>query len=229
MRRLLVNADDFGLSPGVNRGILAAFRDGILTSTTMLVNLPCFDDAVSLAVANPGLPVGIHLSLLWGSPVSDPATVPSLVERNGLFPRSLAVLVRRYFLGGLQLDQVRTEFRAQIERFKRAGLTPTHVDTHKHVHCLPGVLDALADVAKELSIQRVAEDKVRVELYCIADGYQSARGIGARYPLKISVMAKDKALATARQEGATVKELRELLGVNRARVYQLLKLIDKQD
>jgi hopanoid biosynthesis associated protein HpnK len=155
MQRLIINADDFGLSPGVNRGILAAFRDGVLSSTTMLVNLASFEDAVSLALANRGLPVGIHLSLLWGSPVSDPVTVPSLVEGDGRFPRSLTVLARRYFLGALEMDHVRTEFRAQIARFQDAGLTPTHVDTHKHVHCLPGVLHALVDVAGEFGIGRL--------------------------------------------------------------------------
>ena len=154
MQRVIINADDFGLSPGVNRGIVTAFTDGILTSTTMLVNLGSFDDAVALAHHHPGLPVGIHLSLLWGRPVLDPAAVPSLVERDGTFPRSLTVLARRYFLGTLNLEHVRSEFRAQIERFRRAGLTPTHVDSHKHVHCLAGVLRALADVAAEQGIRR---------------------------------------------------------------------------
>ena len=155
MQRVIINADDFGLSPGVNRGILAAFRHGILTSTTMLVNLPSFDDAVEVALHNPDLPIGIHLSLLWGPPVSAPSKVPSLVKRDGSFPRSLTVLARRYFLGLLNLDHVRTEFRAQVERFRRAGLSPTHVDSHKHVHCLPGVLEALTDVVAEQGIRRV--------------------------------------------------------------------------
>jgi hopanoid biosynthesis associated protein HpnK len=155
MQRLIINADDFGLSPGVNRGILTAFRDGVLSSTTMLVNLPHFEDAVRLALANRALPVGIHLSLLWGSPVSDPAAVSSLVEPDGRFPRSLTVLARRYFLGALDMDHVRAEFRAQVVRFQHAGLTPTHVDTHKHVHCLPGILRALVDVAGEVGIGRI--------------------------------------------------------------------------
>lgn len=152
---MIINADDFGLSPGVNRGILDAFRGGILTSTTMLVNLRAFDDAVRLARQNPDLPVGIHLSLLWGTPVSDSSTVPSLVEADGQFPRSLGVLARRYWLGTLKLDHVRAEFRAQLERFRDAGLEPTHVDTHKHVHCLPGILEACANVVSEQGVQRV--------------------------------------------------------------------------
>ncbi|HEX9638652.1 MAG TPA: ChbG/HpnK family deacetylase [Acidobacteriota bacterium] len=155
MKRAILNADDFGLSPGVNRGILTAFRDGILTSTTMLVNLEHFEDAVALARQNPDLPVGIHLSLLWGRPLSEPAAVPSLVERDGAFPTRFAVLARRYVTGRLSLDQVRSEFRLQVRKFLDTGLTPTHVDTHKHVHCLPGVLEALAQVAAEFQIHKV--------------------------------------------------------------------------
>ena len=152
---VIINADDFGLTPGVNRGILGAFRDGVLTSTTMLVNLRFFDEAVIIARDNPDLPVGIHLSLLWGRPVTDPARVPSLVERDGSFPRSLGVLARRYFMGRISEEEVKVELRSQVQKFLDAGLTPTHVDTHKHVHSLPGVLRAVTEVAREFGIERV--------------------------------------------------------------------------
>jgi hopanoid biosynthesis associated protein HpnK len=153
-RRMIINADDFGLSPAVNRGILEAFGDGVLTSTTMLVNLEHFEDAVAIARRHPDLPVGIHLSLLWGRPVSPPQRVPSLVDRGGCFLPSLGVLARRYFLGRLAPDELRTELGAQVRRFFDAGLTPTHVDTHKHVHCLPGVMAALGAVAAEFGIAK---------------------------------------------------------------------------
>jgi hopanoid biosynthesis associated protein HpnK len=153
--RLIVNADDFGLSPGVSRGILAAFREGIVSSATMLVNLPHFEDAVGLARANPDLPLGVHLTLLWGRPVSDPAAVPTLVDRDGRLPRRLGPLVRRYVLGRLAPAEVRGEFRSQVRKFLDAGLRPTHLDTHKHVHCLPAIFDAVVDVAREFSIAAV--------------------------------------------------------------------------
>ena len=140
---VIINADDFGLSPGVNRGILHAFREGILTSTTLLANPGHFDDAVALARETPELPVGVHLSVLWGPPVTDPAQVPSLLERDGRFPRSLTELARRYFLGALSLEQVRIELRHQSTKVLDTGLVPTHLDTHKHVHCLPGILEAV--------------------------------------------------------------------------------------
>jgi hopanoid biosynthesis associated protein HpnK len=154
-RSAIINADDFGLSPGVNRGIIEAFREGVLTSTTMLINLDYFEDAVRLARENPDLPVGIHLSLLWGKPVTDPAEVPTLVERDGSFPRSLATLGARHLSGRLAREQVDLEFRNQIRTFLEAGLTPTHVDTHKHIHCLGGVLEALIAAARTYGIDRV--------------------------------------------------------------------------
>jgi hopanoid biosynthesis associated protein HpnK len=154
-RSLIVNADDFGLSPGVNRGIVRAFEEGIVSSTTLLVNQPGFDEAVALAHAHPRIRAGVHLTLLWGAPVSSPATVPSLVEAGGLLPRTAAVLARRYLAGTLDLAEVRAEFQAQIARMKAAGLTPTHADTHKHVHALPGVLGALLEAAGEAGIERV--------------------------------------------------------------------------
>lgn len=174
-RSVIINADDFGLSPGVNRGIVSAYREGVLTSTTMLVNLEFFEDAVRLARENPDLPVGIHLSLLWGKPVSPAADVATLVDGDGCFPRSLTTLARRYFLGRLSPDQVTLELRNQIRAFLDAGLKPTHVDTHKHVHCLSGILDSLISAAREFGIDKVrlpAEEPARPA----PDGRRTPRG-----------------------------------------------------
>jgi len=150
-RSVILNADDFGLSPAVNRGILEAFGQGVLTSTTALVNLPGFRDAVRIAREHPELAVGVHLSLLWGPPVSPPHEVPSLVAADGCFPAGVTTLARRYLLRRLSLAEVRLEFSRQIGRFREAGLQPTHVDTHKHVHALPGVLEALIAAASTTS------------------------------------------------------------------------------
>ena len=155
MRSVIINADDFGLSPGVNRGILSAFRDGIVTSTTLLANLGAFDDAVAIARENPDLPVGIHLTLVWGRPVSDPATIPTLVDREGRLHRSAGALGVRAMLGRVSVDQVQIEFASQVRKVLDAGLTPTHLDTHKHIHVLPGVTRALVSVAGEFGIHKV--------------------------------------------------------------------------
>jgi predicted glycoside hydrolase/deacetylase ChbG (UPF0249 family) len=154
-RSVIINADDFGLSPGVNRGIVKAFRDGVLTSTTMLVHLEHFEDAVRLARECRDLPVGVHLSLLWGRPVSDASEIPTLVGADGRFPTRLSTLAARYFRGRLSPDEARLEFRNQIRAFVDSGLSPTHVDTHKHVHCLPGILGALIAAARESGVDKV--------------------------------------------------------------------------
>jgi hopanoid biosynthesis associated protein HpnK len=155
MKSIIVNADDFGLSPGINRGILSGFNDGILTSTTMLANLPAFDDAVDVARDNPDLPVGVHLSLLWGPPVTDAAKIPSLVDRSGDLLRSAGQLAARHYTGRLDVDEIEREFTNQIRKVKDAGLRPTHVDTHKHIHGLPLVRRALIKVVREQGIERV--------------------------------------------------------------------------
>jgi hopanoid biosynthesis associated protein HpnK len=155
VKKVIVNADDFGLSPGVNRGIIAAFRDGVLSSTTLMANMPSFDEAVQLAKENPGLGVGVHLSLIWGAPVTPANKVPSLVERDGSFPANAKGLALRYVTGRLADAEVRTELRAQLRRVVDAGLKPTHVDTHKHIHCLPRVLDAVIAVAAEMGIDKI--------------------------------------------------------------------------
>lgn len=151
-RRVIINSDDFALSPGVSRGIVEAWRDGVLTSTTMLTNLDHFEDGVAVASENPEMPLGIHLTLLWGKPVLPAGEVPSLVDRNGFFPRTLGQIARRYVLRRIRRDDIRRELDAQIKKFKGAGLTPTHVDTHKHVQCLWDVADVISELCAEHGI-----------------------------------------------------------------------------
>ncbi len=161
MRSVIINADDFGLSPGVNRGILSAFRDGVVTSTTLLANMAGFEDAVAIARDNPDLPVGIHLSLVWGRPVSDPARIPTLVDREGRLSRSAGALGVRAMLGRLSVGQMKIEFASQVRKVLDAGLTPTHLDTHKHIHVLPGITAALVSVAEEFGIRKVRYPRER--------------------------------------------------------------------
>jgi predicted glycoside hydrolase/deacetylase ChbG (UPF0249 family) len=143
VRGLIVNADDFGLTPGVSRGILGAHREGLVTSTTVLASLPAQPELDAEAMGCPGLGLGLHVNLTRGTPVSPPGTVPSLVDAQGRFGRDLAVLRDR-----ARPDDVRREAEAQIEAFaRRFGRPPTHLDSHHHVHRLLGVMDAIVDVA----------------------------------------------------------------------------------
>lgn len=135
---LIVNADDFGLSPEVNRGVALAHSRGILTSATLLANAPAFDEAVGIARENPGLGVGVHLNLVRGKPLSPPGDAPLLVGPDGLFRRFRAARLTADFLG-----QAEREYRRQLERVTAAGIKPTHIDFEKH-HAWQGPLYLLA-------------------------------------------------------------------------------------
>jgi len=142
-RALVVNADDFGVTAGVSRGILEAHRRGIVSSTTAMVNLAPQPETDAEALGLPRLGVGLHLNLTWGGPVLPAALVPSLVDGEGRFLGDPVVVA-----GRAAGDEVRREAEAQIEAFaRRFGRPPTHLDSHHHVHRRPGVLDAVADVA----------------------------------------------------------------------------------
>jgi hopanoid biosynthesis associated protein HpnK len=155
MEELIVNADDFGLTRGVNEGIIRANREGILTSATLMANGPAFDDAVERAKQNPQLGVGCHLVLVGGLAVAPREEIPSLVDRAGRLPRSIGALMAKLSSGRVRAKDVETELRAQIEKIRRAGIAPTHLDTHKHSHAHPWVMSALGRVAREFGITRV--------------------------------------------------------------------------
>ena len=138
--RLIVNADDFGFTRDVNEGIIEAHRNGILTATTLMANGDAFDHAVALARETPSLAVGCHLVLVQGRSVADPARE---------LPATVAELVRALLQRKLP---VYDELLAQVRKIVRAGIRPTHIDTHKHTHLLPPVLDAVARLAREFRI-----------------------------------------------------------------------------
>lgn len=155
MRQLIVNADDFGLTEQVSRGILDAHREGIVTSTTLMANGRAFDAAVSISRWAPRLGIGVHLNLTQGQPVSPALRIPSLVDRTGRLHLSPGRLLRRIVTRQIDLADVETELRAQIRKIFRAGISPTHLDGHKHVHVLPGVAEIVIGLAQEFSIESV--------------------------------------------------------------------------
>ena len=153
-RRLIVNADDFGLTGGVSRGILRAHREGLVTSTTVLASLPAQPELDATAAASPGLGLGLHFNLTWGRPVSPAETVASLVDADGRFGRDLAALQER-----ARPDEVRRECEAQIEAFaRRFGRGPTHLDSHHHAHRVPRVMDAVVDVVVAARVPLRSQD-----------------------------------------------------------------------
>ncbi len=142
MKRLIINADDFGFTSDVNAGIVQAHREGVLTSTTLMANGAAFDDAVRLAKETPSLDVGCHLVLVQGT---------SLVTGKEL-PKSPRQLLFALASGGFDIY---AELRLQIEKILAAGITPTHLDTHKHTHLAPRVFRILTRLAQEFEIPYV--------------------------------------------------------------------------
>lgn len=161
MKQLIVNADDFGLAESVNGGIIAAHRDGIVTSTSLLANGSAFDQAIALSVQCPELSVGVHLNLSEGRPVSPAAGIPSLVNERGELHLSPFRIWTKAVRRQISLEEIKSECRAQVLKIWNAGVAPTHLDGHLHVHVLPQLSPVLIALAREFGIRCVrcpAED-----------------------------------------------------------------------
>ena len=152
MKQLIVNADDYGAAAGVNAGIIEAFRQGILTSTTVMAAGGALADGLARLRETPALDVGCHLVLVDGTVAAPPGTVRSLCDMDGRLPATLSALMLRLAIGQFRQQEIVSEFRAQIERLLQAGLALSHLDSHKHTHAHPRVLDAVVQVAEEFKI-----------------------------------------------------------------------------
>jgi len=137
-KRLIVCADDFGLTKGVNNGIIKCFQKGILTSTSLMANGPKFRHALHLAEKNPGLDVGIHLTLTDLSPLR-PYLIKNLIKTNGKFFTSYLKVIKKILLKPTTLTQIEDEFRFQIEHILQKGIIPSHINSHKHIHIFPPI------------------------------------------------------------------------------------------
>lgn len=157
MKQLIINADDFGLTPGVNRAILELYKASALTSTTLMAVSDSFEEAVQGANEHPGLGVGCHVVLVDGTPILPAGQIPTLADpQTGMFRPTLGAFVRDLQLGRIQEQEIEAEARAQIQRIQEKGIALTHVDTHKHTHMFPGVLRPVtrAALARKVSAIR---------------------------------------------------------------------------
>lgn len=156
MKRLILNADDFGLTSGVNRAIAELNRAGTLTSTTMMAVANATPEAAQLARQLPQLGVGCHIVLVDGAPALPPSELPTLVDQpTGRFRSSLARFISDAFRKRIRPEEIEAEAEAQIARVRSLGLTPTHIDTHKHTHMSPLVLKPLIQAAKRQGIHAI--------------------------------------------------------------------------
>lgn len=143
---LIVNADDYGLTPGVAQGILQAHCEGIVTSATAMMNRPGIADALRQARQRPGLGLGVHLVFTAGRPVLPPDKVPNLVDENGFFWRSEAWQAR---LAQIDLDQLRAEWEAQLGLFRKLAGEPDHLDCHHFLHVYPPIFELYLSLAQQ--------------------------------------------------------------------------------
>lgn len=153
-RRLIVNADDLGLHPGINAGILDAHQNGIVTSASLSANGAALEDALAAARAAPGLAVGVHLTLVGERPVAPAAELPTLAP-EGRLPGYFTALFGRLLLGRIRLAEIERELAAQVARVVDAGVAVSHLDSHQHVHLHPALLPVVARLARRFGIGAV--------------------------------------------------------------------------
>lgn len=148
MRQLIVNADDFALTPGVSNGIIEAHKNGIVTSTTLMANSPHFEKAVILLKNTPSLETGIHLNLTWGKPVLPCDSVPSLIDKNGTFFKKPHLLPDR-----INPEEMQSELEAQINKAISYKIQVTHLDSHHHLHTArPEFFNLFMQIAAKYSL-----------------------------------------------------------------------------
>jgi chitin disaccharide deacetylase len=166
MKELIINADDFGLSPGANRGIVQAWDRGILTSTSLMVRGAAFEEAVALAKERPGLQVGLHLTLVQGRGVLPRQGLPALVDEEGSFANDPVLAGMRYFFLKPLRKRLYAEIEAQIGACRQAGIELSHVDGHLNIHMHPVVFDILCELMPKYGISsfRLSRENLRANL-----------------------------------------------------------------
>lgn len=173
MKRLIVNADDFGLTRQVNQAIINGHFFGLISSTSLLANGQAFESAVALSREAPRLGVGVHLNPTEGKPVAPASSIPSLVNGQGCFARKPGHLWRALILGRVSTVDIERELRAQIEKVLAAGIVVTHLDSHKHVHALPILGRMTIKLARQYGIPAIR---------CVAERWSAVGCLLGRFP-----------------------------------------------
>lgn len=153
--KLIVNADDFGISDEVNEAVIRSYREGVLTSTSLMVSGASFEQAVKLAKANPGLAVGIHLVTVMGKSVLAHSEIPDLVDDNGDFSDNPTAAGLKYYFSPPARRQLRKELAAQFEKFQSTGLPLSHIDGHLHMHVHPVIFNIAMELGAKYGAPRM--------------------------------------------------------------------------
>jgi hopanoid biosynthesis associated protein HpnK len=154
-RRIIINADDFGLCSSVNQAVAQAHTDGVLTSTTIMANMPAAEAAIKLAKQMPGLGVGVHLNLFQGKPLSKDGSINCLLNTDGDFALTPAKLSFLSIVRRKIRNAIRKELAAQIQWVIDNGLKPTHLDSHKHIHSFPAIFPIVCGLARRFEIAAI--------------------------------------------------------------------------
>jgi hopanoid biosynthesis associated protein HpnK len=164
--QLIVNADDFGMSKDVNEAVVRAFKEGVLTSCSLMVTGEAFDEAIQLAKENRGLAVGIHLVTVRGRSVLPRSEIPALVDEKGLFACHPGFAGLKYYFSKQARAQLRKELAAQFEKFQSTGLPLSHIDAHLHMHVHPVIFNAALELGERFGVRRmrVPEDELSLAL-----------------------------------------------------------------
>ena len=197
MKKLIINADDFGRHELINKAVEQGLVEGCLRSATLMPGGRAFDSAVAVAKRHKDLGVGIHFTLVNGYPILPSKAIPSLVTEQNVFYDNYAIFVKRFVAGKVNLEEVQAELAAQLQKLKRTGLDLTHADSHQHMHTLPGIIDIVLKLAKASGIKAVRTP--RTPLFCGEFGgigqLMGRWGLGALARMA-AFKVKNKGLAT---------------------------------
>lgn len=172
MRKLIVNADDFGLTEGINIGIVNGFKDGIITSASLIPTMPAFQHAVETATENPDLDIGVHLSLTVGKPCSENDRLSPILEEGEFIPSHVHV-IRSIYANRVRIEDIKEEMSAQIAKVQETGLRISHLDSHQHVHMVPRVFRLMLTLMQEHQVPfvRVPDELVGIKQLLTIKGW----------------------------------------------------------
>lgn len=173
--RLIVHADDFGLSQKVNEGIVKAHLDGIVTSTSLIPSGEAFEHAIQLARTNPTLDIGVHLTLTGEAALMGRGDIPTLLAEDGRFHAHAVDFVKQYLGRRIHLDEVERELDAQIRKVLDNGIRVSHLDGHQHIHILPAIRDRVGALARKYAIPAIRYPRERVSSYMLREGAGKGR------------------------------------------------------
>jgi chitin disaccharide deacetylase len=195
LKKLIVNADDFGLHTEVNRAIIKGHVEGCLTSTSLVAAGAAVEEAAQLACENPTLGIGAHLTLVAERPVLSPEKIPSLVTAEGRLLPDHASFIKHFVKGEIRLTELYNECDAQITRLEQLGVKLTHMDSHQHLHVLPWIIDICLELAKRHGLHKM---RLPAEPYLFTGAYPAplARKLSRGGLTFCAHLARHKAMAS---------------------------------